>query len=713
MFENARWISKKYDSYPEYNEPAPILRKVFTLDGSVKSVKLNICGLGQAEVYINNRKVTDDVLITPISKYDARVYYNVYDVTALLQNGKNVIAVMLGNGWYNYVTDNIVFRNAGWRHHPKMIAELNIGTANGDMQINSDTSWKTKLGPLVFNGTRAGEIYDARLEIPRFADASTADDDWDNAVIAKSPGGILEENIYTPIRVVKTLQSTMIGKNVYDIGQNISGWARIFVKGKRGAEIQLTFAERLRENGSLDNDEINRCNEDGFIHLDKYILKGEGEETWEPRFMYHGFRYVEVSGEFDEFRLEGRVLYNDFKTIGSFECSDDILNKIHTATVWATLTNFVSIPTDCPHREQNGWTGDVAISCEEALMNFDIANGYKKWLKDFKDVQRLNGQLPGIIPTPSWSYNWGSGPAWDAALILIPYQIYKYTGDKSAIAQMWENMKLYMKFIESMADDSIVEFGLGDWLAPKGTNGCPVSITDTAYFYVFARTMTECAEIMEEDGAGFAELSEIIREKFRAKFMTGGIMNHQSQTAQACAIYQGLVNADEMPAAVGKLLELLEEKNGHIDCGILGAKYIFSALSDHGHADVIYDMVTKPDMPSYAYWINNGMTTLCENWDMSESLNHHMFGEVDLWFYRHLAGIRPAKYGFDKVIIKPSFVPQLDWVRASHNGISAEWKRLSGGAIEVKVTLPNGVSGELHTGDEVVELRSGENSYIV
>jgi len=404
-----------------------------------------------------------------------------------------------------------------------------------------------------------------------------------------------------PIKVIKTLKATKINDKVYDIGQNISGWAKIKTSGNVGTEITLKYAEKLNDDGSIDNEHINKFTKDDMAHCDKYILKGNGIEEWEPRFAYHGFRYVEVTNAPEDFELVGRVVNTDIATIGEFECSDEMLNKIHDASKWSTLTNYHGIPTDCPHREQNGWTGDALLSAEQALMNFDMVASYKKWLNDFKDVQRPNGQLPGIIPTSSWGYNWGSGPAWDSSLILIPYYIYNYTGDKSAIEQMWDNMELYMDYMASMAEDYIVDFGLGNWCPPPNSKICEAIVTDTAYYYANAITMAKCAKVLNNGGEEYRILAENVRDAFRAKFIKDGIVMGDCQTSIACGIYQGLYNNDEIPFTVKRLVELIDEKDGHIDCGILGTKYIFSALSDNGYADVDYKMIINPTMPSYAF----------------------------------------------------------------------------------------------------------------
>lgn len=670
MFEKAKWIAGQNDIN---TASSPIFRKNIFIEKEVKSATLNVCGLGYGIYYLNGKKVTEDVLITPLTRFDKRVLYSVFDAKPLLDVGENCIGVVLGNGWYNDIATTWDYDKASWRHHPKLVFQLDVTYTDGtEDSFVSNSSWKCFDGPIVYNHVRCGEIYDARLEVDGWNYVGFDDNSWTNAYVCRSPGGVLEPAKHNPIRVIKTLQAKSKIGNVYDFGQNISGWVRIKTNGERGTEVFLEYSERLNDDGSLNTDNINMFNHDKMKHSDMYILKGEGMEIWEPSFVYHGFRYVKVENAPDDFEIEASVVHTDLDIIGEFECSDEMLNKIHTATRWSTLTNYHGIPTDCPHREQNGWTGDAQLSAEQALMNYDIVECYKKWLIDFKDVQRPSGQLPGIIPSAGWGYNWGSGPAWDSSVILIPYYIYYYTGDKSAIEQMWDNMKLYMVYLESMSEDYTVNFGLGDWLPPPNAKICPVEVTDTAYYYVNAKTMAECAKVLGEDSKAYEELAIKIRSAFRSKFIKNGVVKGHCQTSIACGIYQGLYEEEEIPAAAAYLAKLVEEKDYHIDCGILGAKYIFSALSENGYADVIYKMVVNPIMPSYAYWIDSGMTTLCEDWNMEFSLNHHMFSEVDFWFYKHLAGIRISP---DGLIIKPCFISGLDWVRAKHKDISVFWNK--------------------------------------
>ena len=398
------------------------------------------------------------------------------------------------------------------------------------------------------------------------------------------------------------------------------------------------------------------------------------------------------------------MVHTDLKKVGNFHCDNEMLNKIHEACVRATLANYVGIPTDCPHREQNGWTGDAQLSSNQALLNFDIERAYAKWLRDFKDAQRGNGQLPGIIPCAGWGYNWGSGPAWDSALFLIPWNVYVTTKKTAIIEDLWENMVLYMAYFERMAENDIACFGLGDWVPVKEPI-IPTEVTDTAYFYVDMLLMGKMAEVLGKDGSYYFSRAKEIKETWRKNFWLGERRKELEgfQTFWGCAIYQGLLDEEEIPEAARRLAELVKENDYHIDCGILGTQYIFSSLSDHGYADVLYKMVTNPEYPSYAYWINQGSTTLCEDWKMTSSQNHHMFSEVDRWLYRYVGGIQLNE---DGVVIKPFLIPEVNEVTVEHNGIKVERK-----GKQVTVTLP--MAATIDSGSQRYTAEAGTHEFIL
>jgi len=707
----AQWINRNYSQADDKTGmAAPYLRKPFILSKNIKSARLNICGLGYHEVYINGKKAGDDFLSPAFTRYDIKALYNTYDISANLNKGENVIGVILGNGMYNVIKENAWdFNKAPWRHYPKMIAQMEIIYENGEEELLlSDNTWKTSEGPVVYNSLYEGEIHDARLELNGWCDKGYDDTGWENASICSGPGGRLEPMLMEPCRITevivpKAFWEVRPGTWVYDMGRNITGWVRLKVKGKTGDEVTLKYAEKLDEHKDIDQSNISGLIKTDRFQTDTYILGGEDWEIWEPKFTYHGFQYVQVTGfpgVPDVKSIKGCRAHTDFRSRGYFKCSNELLNSIQEACRLSALGNYNGMPTDCPHREKNGWTGDAVLSAEQMIFNFDPIKAYYKWLGDMKDVQRPNGQIPGIVPTGIWGYNWGNGPAWDSALILIPWYLYLYYGDTEILRDMYDSMKQYLIYMTTMAVDDTVDFGLGDWCPPAGGFAdykCPTVVTDTGYYYNTANILAETALILgkKEDSIKHAELAEKIKHAFNNKFVdndTGEVMGN-SQTSYSCALYFGLVEGDVKKKVFDNLIREVESCNRHIDCGILGSKYVMHVLNDEGRADLAYSIATQTDFPGWGYWIEQGATTLWETWNGDASRNHHMFSDISAWFYKGLAGINPDpdEPGFKHIIIRPNPVNGLSWVNASHDSvfgrITCNWK-IENGTFYLTVKIP-------------------------
>lgn len=697
IFENAKWVSGNTDPFSPADQSF-LFRKAFITNGKIKKAELHICALGLGVYTVNGQRITDDVLCTPFTRYDKRVLYQSYDITRFIIEGKNVIGVHAGNGFYNNNMNTWYDKMSPWRDSPKLIADLILEKEDGEnIRIQSDTSWKWSYGPCIYNQMRQGEMYDARLEKKNYDCPGFDDSQWEKVKITHPPGGILEPVDMPPIRIVQTLQPVRKIGNTYDFGVNISGWVQISGKGKSGHKIVLTYDERLYEESELRSIAAFTYVEKSKLKLqDIYIMNGEGHEMYSPSFCYHGFRYVRVENEPEDFEIEAQVAHTDLTVIGSFHCNDDMLNQIHEASVRSTLTNYHGIPTDCPHREQNGWTGDALVSLDQSLMNFDMEKAYEKWLHDFKDAQRTSGQLPGIIPSAGWGYNWGSGPAWDSVIIQIPWKVYLSTGNTELIKDMWDNMCLYMRFMDTMSENSIVDYGLPDWCPPKEAPQCPSAVTDTSFFYMNNLLMAKMADIIGLDSSMWERKAEKIRIAWRKQFLHNGELE-KMQTFWACAIYQGLLDEKEQLEAARILANLIISNDYHLACGTLGMKFIFTALSENGYADVLYKMVVNSNYPGYGYWMSKGMTTLCESWDMKESCNHHMFSEVDNWFYRYIGGIRFDEEGLK---IAPCLLKDIHDFRVTHRDIIVERKN---DILKVQVSrtakvILNGVTKEIKAG---------------
>jgi alpha-L-rhamnosidase len=706
--------------------PAPLFRRSFRLARPPACARVYICGLGYYELRLNGAKVGDHVLDPAFTRYDRRALYVTYDVTSQLKKGENALGVILGNGWYNMHTRAVWdFDKAPWRDRPVLRCQLEVTFDDGSREIvASDATWRVSTGPIVFDSIRNGETYDARREKSGWDAADYDDSDWAAAQIDDGPKGVLTAQMMPPIKVNKTLKMARLtepkpGVYVFDTGQNMAGWARLRVSGPAGTQVVLKYGERLNTDGTVDQREIGQHIKSGKPQTDTYILKGEGTEVWEPRFVYHGFQYVEVTGlpgkpGLDT--LEARVVGTAFDRAGTFECSNDLFNRIQQATLWSYVSNFVGYPTDCPHREKNGWTGDAHLAAETGLYNFHAAPAYAKWLNDLKDEQRDSGALPGIVPTSGWGYHWGNGPAWDSAYVLIPWYLYEYRGDTRALAEHYNRLKRYVDYLTSKAENHIVAIGLGDWAPARTTT--PEKVTSTGYYYRDALIVAKAASLLGKtaDARKYAELAQSIRDAFNREFYDPNTWRYAggTQTAMSCALYHGLVSPAEQKKIVGRLVEIIQANDGYLDAGILGTKYLIDSLTRAGRADVVYDMATKTGYPSWGRWLAEGATTLWEQWNGEASRNHIMYGHLSAWFYQALAGINidSRTVGFGHIIIKPQLLGDIKWVRAEHESvygtIKSAWE-IQGGKFTLKITVPVNTTATVYVPEAAGRIQKGEH----
>ncbi len=709
---SARWITYKLDGPPKAKvDPSPFFRNEFRLDRPVASARAYVCGLGFHEFHLNGQRVGDAVLHPAFTRYDLRALYTVYDVTALLQSGVNAVGIWLGSGWYNCHSSAWEFAQAPWRDVVKALAQIEVTFTDGSRQtIASDSAWRWSASPIRFDGLRSGEVYDAREEQPGWDTAGFDARAWKPVVLARPPGGPLRAMIMPPCRVTQT--TTPVARHepkpgvwVFDLGQNISGWARLNVTGPAGAQVELRYAEKLAANGEIDASNIQRHVKDMPFQIDTYILRGGQNESFESRFAYHGFQYVQVTGLPEtptEHTLQGRVVHTDLESIGHFSCSNELLTWLQHAVRWSTLGNYHGMPTDCPHREKNGWTGDASLSSDQMLYNFDAASSYTKWLDDFTDSQRGSGAFPGMLPTGGHGYNWGAGPAWDAAYFTLPWNLYLYRGDRGILERHYAGMRRYLEFLDKIADGYIVTFGLGDWCPPEGGVGgykCPAALTNTAYYFSFARQVARVAELLGKrvEAARYAKLAARIRRAFLKTFAIpgSGMFAGENQTSMAAALFHELVDPARRDKVLAALLERVTACHEHLECGILGAKFVMRVLTDSGQAELAYKIATQEDYPSWGLWRKQGATTLWETWDGNFSRNHHMFSDIGAWLYYALAGIQPdaAQPGFKHAVIRPQLVGDLAWVEASthtpYGILSVAWRREQGRASFDIVVPPN------------------------
>ncbi|MDR2617650.1 MAG: glycoside hydrolase family 78 protein [Treponema sp.] len=690
----ACWEGCHFIGNPSINEKvSPFFRRNFTLSEEVVSAAVFLCGVGYHELYINGVKAGDSFLTPAQSIYDKTVYYNTYDISRLLKAGENTLYVLLGNGLYNCEIKTWDYEKAPWREKPKLLLYGDILLRKGRrVNIYSDSSFETGESPITYNTLYGGETQDY----------TRGDSAARKAVVVKSPGGVLrpfpephvkEQLTYRPLKPAKS--PVPAGKKIlFDFGQNMAGWAHVDAEASGRTRFTLRYGEKLDAGGGLDTSLIDVFTEKGRFQTDEYILDpAHPIRNGRPHFTYHGFRYIELSveeGELTAFDIHARTLNSDLRRIGSFTSSDDYVNRIYEAGQKASLSNLVNVPTDCPHREKNGWTGDAALSAEQMCLNLDMKEFYRRWLHDIRESQRPSGQLPGIIPTGGWGFNWGSGPVWDSVLFELPLAVYTCYGDASLLLENRDAMKRYLDFCASMAEDHVVNFGLGDWCPPVGGAGdhpCPTAVSDTATYFKLVKILAMVSDLAGEqaDRDYYEKLAAAIKDSFNRHFVDSGtgLVSGGSQTGQAMALCLGLLEGDTTKKAQDQLCTLVAKNNGYLDFGILGAKYVFEALSGCGKGQLAMDIILHEGFPSYRHWIDMGITTMAESWNRTSSDNHHMFSDVCRWFVRYVAGLGKADFCGRTITFSPDFPVQLNSAGASTESAAGEfscsWERQPGG----------------------------------
>lgn len=668
--------------------PAPYFRKKFTLHGALRSAFLYISALGWGEVHVNGTKLDPLTERNPgFTNYDFRVLYVTYDVTSLLHDGPNVLGIVLGTGWYD-VHDFATwhFDKAPWRARPKLRSLLVLQYTDGKTEdVISDSAWSCTTGPILRDGIYTGEIYDARLEMPRWSTPTYDARGWDPVLTVIPPKGALIPLSCEPVRITGTIVPVAIseprpGIYIVNLGQNFSGHAQLRLKGPRGAAITMRYAESLNPDGTLNAKPIDRFMLPTLppqpFQQDTYICKGSiREEVWEQRFSYSGFQYVEVTnfpGKPTKANFRGRFAHTDVKSAGEFTCSSEIANRIQHAARWSYLSNAQNYPTDCPQREKNGWMGDAGIAVECGLMNFQSAPFYRKWLLDIRDAQWGTGGLPVIVPDGGWAAaRWKICPPWNAAYLLIVWNVYRYTGDPRVLAEHVRSLQRYVEYFLTYRQANGLARGvpLGDWAPWKTVT--PLDFITNAYLYLDLVLLANIYQALSDTQSAerWRSISlEVANAMHRTLYHPDtNSYSDGSQTAQSTALYFGLVPPGERRAVLAQLVDQVE-RLGHIDVGILGAKHLLRALSEGGRTDLAFQVATQTDMPGWGYWVKTGSTTLWEKWKGGTSYNHIMFGDISAWFYAWIAGIQQEEdsVGFEHLVFRPNPVGGLTHARGSY-----------------------------------------------
>jgi len=698
----AKWIAAQSDgslepparegvgSLDAISQRMPLFRDSFPLDKPVKQALVFISGLGQYELHVNGRSVTDAVMTPGWTNYRKEVLYNTYDVTDRLAQGSNTLGVMLGNGMYNVPgIEGRYTKFVGSFGHPKMILQMQITFADGTEQvIASDQTWQTAPGPIVLSSIYGGEDYDARDEVSGWDLTSGAQ--WNHAVEVAAPNGSEESGqtltslLIPPMKVmevIKPVKQSQLrpGTQIFDLGRNFSGWPELQVKGHAGDIVRLLPGELLDDTGAVTQRSASASKRNPVLFT--YTLRGDGIETWHPRFSYYGFRYVQVESIPAKvgaplpavLSLAGDFVHDDASVDGMFQAESPMLNAIHHLIDQAILSNLASILTDCPTREKLGWLEQTHLNGGSVMYNYGVSQIYRKMSDDMSQAQLTNGMIPAIAPEyvafvdkNGDSTAFRDSPEWGSAVILSPWAAYQFYGVPEQLAKHYASMTRYAAYLKGKSVDGLLTFGLGDWYdvgpaSPGESQLTSKGLTATAIYYQDLVTLARIASLLQkpEDATRFAAEASALKAAFNRVLYHPGTRTYDrsSQTANAMPLYLGLVPEEDRSAVLENLVEDIRAHHNHVTAGDVGFHYVVGALSMYGRSDVLFDMVTRTDSPSYGYQLARGATTLTEAWDTNQSASqdHFMLGHAEEWFYNRLAGIDfdMSRSGADRILLVP------------------------------------------------------------
>ena len=721
----AQWIS--LDTGPE-NEmgmrPAPYLRRAFAADAPIARATLYAAAKGLYRLRLNGQAVSEDVLTPDWTDYHQRIIYNTYDVTALVQAGGNVVGAVLGDGWYcGYVGFH------GQRDHygdrPHLLAQLHLQLEDGRVVVvATDGQWRGSAGPILYSDMLMGEAYDAGREMPGWDTPGFDDAGWRAVTVEPNQDRLVAQSAET-VQVVEYIPVKAVTRpggplTVYDLGQNFAGWVRLKVKGQAGQRVQLRYGEVLNRDGTIYTENLRKARA-----VDTYILKGGGEEVWEPSFTYHGFRYVGLDRYPGDLRAEveaGCVVYSALPQTGQFECSNPLDNQIWHNILWGQRSNFVSVPTDCPQRDERlGWLGDALAFGPTACFNMDAAAFLTRWLVNVEDAQSEAGGFPDVAPRLGALSD--GAPGWGDAGVFIPWTLYQFYGDTRMVEQFYPAMTRWMDYIHQSNPRFLrterLNNNYGDWVSH--TSDTPRDVIATALWAFDAHLMAEMARVIgrAEDADRYAALFESIKHAFNAAYVSAdGRIQGDTQTCYALALQMDLLPDAVRPLAARRLAEDIERRDWHLSTGFLGTPFLLPALTEAGYADVAYRLLTQETVPSWGHMVRQGATTIWERWDSlradgtlfdpaqptfihpdkgpiagMNSFNHYGLGSVGVWLYRTVAGIqvnadRPADR---RIVIRPYPGGGLTYARGSYEShygaIASEW-RVEDGQFRLTVTIP-------------------------
>ncbi len=710
----ARWIAAHPDYLkraphavqPTLTEPGtpPWLRRQFTFDGPAKRATLYASARGLIDLHLNGHAVTHDMFAPEWTDYDKRIHYRTYDVTDLIKKGENVLGVVLGDGWYSgYV---------GWQEtrgryglQSSLLLQLEIEFKDGVRHtVVTDRSWRCSAGPILFSDFMMGETYDARHELTGWDKAEYDDSGWSGAVEVEPPNAVLVAQRSEPVCKTETLapisrREIQPGVFIYDLGQNISGWVRLRVSGPVGTQVTLRHGERLNPDGTLYTENLRRAKA-----TDVYVLRGQGQEIWEPRFTFHGFQYVELTGlpnapEGDA--VTACVVRSGTKPAGQFECSHPGVNRLWLNGLWSQKDNFLSVPTDCPQRDERlGWMGDAQVFLRTATYNMDVAAFFTKWMTDIEDAQTPEGIFPDTAPRLREDRNFvgldqlGGGAGWADGGVIIPYTLWRVYGDRRIVERHWDAMVAWLDWLERTNPDGhrIRELSnnYGDWLCIPSdrefrTHSPMKNLLATAYWADDAAKLARMARALEREteAARFQAMFEKVRGAFQQHYLLAdGRLTVETQTAYLLALAMDLLPPEVRGRAAEHLVANISDLDWHLSTGFIGISHLNPQLTLAGRADVAYRLLLQETYPGWLYPVLHGATTIWERWNgwtekngffnpLMNSFNHYSLGSVGEWLYRCVAGIEldPEVNGFKRFLIRPYPSRQLKYAQASYDSI--------------------------------------------
>jgi hypothetical protein len=736
-WSNAKWIG--YDDLPDslivvpgVHSPdakkladrlkqrtvVPLFRKEFQVKKKIVTASAFITGLGQYEMSINGERVGNSFLAPGWTHYDKRVLYNTYDITQQIKNGRNTVGVIVGNGFYNINRERYYKFTVAYGL-PKMICKILVRYDDGSSQIIiSDNSWKTSPSPIEYASIFGGEDYDATLEQEGWDRSGFDDKNWKQALLVKPVKGKLEAERDFPVKVNDTIEEKKIsqplpGIYVYDFGQNASGIVEVKVSGKRGQTFKLYPAELLKDSGNVNQ------NATGKPYYFTYTLKGDSVETWRPRFTYYGFRYVQLEGgvpiTINDTASIPKILSlvslhtgNSAASIGSFETSNGLFNRINNLIRWAIKSNLQSVVTDCPHREKLSWLEQDYLMGGSINANYDVYHLYKKLVYDMMDAQTPDGLVPDIAPEYVFFDDNGFGfrdsPEWGSASVIVPWLLYKWYGDKQIIRTAYPMMKKYVSYLKEKSNNHIISYGLGDWYdngpnRPGVAQLTPNELTATAIYYYDLKLLSQMAELLndQKQSADYLVWSDEIKKVFNKKFFDSQrkVYATGSQTSMAMPLCLGLVEEKYRQQVFQNLVDSINASGKKLTAGDIGFHFLVQALHEGGASQLLYEMNYRDDVPGYGFQLKKGATALTESWAALQQVsnNHLMLGHIMEWFYSGLAGINQSEnsVGYKEIVIRPDIVGDINYVKGTHESlyglILSEWKK-SNNKFEMTISVP-------------------------